>query len=48
MVISSKDILNKSFIIRFLLEDTLDSYIEQDADIGLIEIDSFVKKRIFN
>lgn len=49
MVISSKDILNKSFIIRFLLEDTLDSYIEKlDDDIGLIEIDSFVKKRIFN
>lgn len=45
MVISSKDILNKSFIIRFLLEDTLDSYIEKlDDDIGLIEIDSFVKK----
>lgn len=49
MVISSKDILNKSFIIRFLLEDTLDSYIEKlDDDIVLIEIDSFVKKRIFN
>lgn len=45
MVISSKDILNKSFIIRFLLEDTLDSYIEKlDEDIVLIEIDSFVKK----
>lgn len=45
MVISSKDILNKSFIIRFLLEDTLDSYIEKlDDDIVLIEIDSFVKK----
>lgn len=47
MVISSKDILNKSFIIRFLLEDTLDSYIEKlDEDIVLIEIDSFVKKDI--
>ena len=45
MVISSKDILNKSFIIRFLLEDTLDSYIEKlNDDIVLIEIDSFVKK----
>lgn len=45
MVISSKDILNKSFIIRFLLEDILDSYIEKlDDDIVLIEIDSFVKK----
>ena len=37
MVISSKDILNKSFIIRFLLEDTLDSYIEKlDDDITVL------------
>ena len=45
MVISSKNILNKSFIIRFLLDDTLDSYIERlDEEDVLIGIDSFIKK----
>lgn len=48
MVISSKNILNKSFIIRFLLDDTLDNYIERldDKDV-LIGTNSFVKKGYF-
>lgn len=47
-VISSNGIINKFFIIRFLLDDTLDRYIERlsDDDIAL-NIDSYVKKGYF-
>lgn len=47
-VISSRGIVNKAFVIRFLLDDTLDRYIERlDDDKIKISIDSFVKKGYF-
>ncbi len=47
-VISSNGIVNKAFIIRFLLDNTLDRYIEMLSDDNIkINIDSFVKKGYF-